>query len=40
MRSIFDNGIEESVYEHNVYAESKGIIYQFNRLGPLRLGSR
>ncbi len=37
---IFDNGIEESVYEHNVYSEAKGMVFQFNRLGPLRMGCR
>jgi hypothetical protein len=37
---IFDNGIEDSVYEHNAYSESKGIVYQFNRFGPLRTGCR
>ncbi len=37
---IFENGIEGSVYEHNAYSESTGMIYQFNRFGPLRAGSR
>ncbi len=37
---FYDNGIEDSVYEHNVYSEAKGMIYQFNRLGPLRVGCR
>jgi len=37
---IFDNGIEGSVYEHNAYSESTGMIYQFNRFGPLRSGCR
>ncbi len=31
-----DNGIENSIYEHNNYTESKGIVFQYNRLGPLR----
>jgi len=35
---IYDNGIEGSIYEHNTYTESLGIIYQFNRFGPLRSG--
>ncbi len=37
---IFDNGNEDSIYEHNAYSESKGIVYQFNRFGPLRTGCR
>lgn len=32
----YDNGFEESIYEHNNYSESKGITFQFNRFGPLR----
>lgn len=37
---LFDNGIEGSILEHNAYTESKGMIYQFNRFGPLRQGCR
>ena len=37
---IYDNGIEGSILEHNVYSEAKGIVFQFNRLGPLRSGCR
>ena len=37
---IYENGIVGSVYEHNAYSESTGMIYQFNRFGPLRAGSR
>ena len=37
---VFDNGNVDSVYEHNVYSEAKGITYQFNRFGPLRFGCR
>jgi len=33
---IYDNGIEDSAYEHNTYTAAIGIIYQFNYLGPLR----
>jgi len=33
---LFDNGIEGSIFEHNNYSESEGIIFQFNRFGPLR----
>lgn len=33
---IFDNGIEDSIYEHNAYSEAKGIVYQFNRFSRLR----
>jgi hypothetical protein len=35
---IYDNGIENSIYEHNNYTEASGIIFQFNRFGPLRTG--
>jgi hypothetical protein len=33
---IYDNGIEDSIYEHNTYTAAIGIVYQFNYLGPLR----
>ncbi len=33
---IYDNGIEGSYYEHNVYSAAINITYQFNRFGPLR----
>ncbi|MCB0395701.1 MAG: T9SS type A sorting domain-containing protein [Flavobacteriales bacterium] len=33
---IYDNGIENSIYEHNTYTESQHITYQFNRFGRLR----
>ncbi len=33
---IRDNGIEGSVYEHNVYTSAAGITFQFNQFGPLR----
>jgi hypothetical protein len=33
---IYDNGVENSFYEHNNYTEAKGITFQFNRFGPLR----
>lgn len=36
--TIFDNGIEGSIYEHNNYTESLGIVFQFNHFGPLRAG--
>ena len=35
---IYDNGIKDSIYQHNSYTESNGIIFQFNRFGPLRKG--
>ena len=35
---IFDNGIEKSGQEHNVYAAAIGITFQHNWLGPLRAG--
>ncbi len=34
--SICDNGIEDSIYEHNNYSEANGIVFQRNRFGPLR----
>jgi hypothetical protein len=37
---IHGNGNEGSPMEHNVYTESLGLTFQFNRLGPLREGSR
>jgi hypothetical protein len=33
---IYDNGIENSIYEHNTYTEALGMTYQFNHFGPLR----
>jgi hypothetical protein len=37
---VYDNGIEGSIYHHNSYTESLGIVFQFNRYGPLRAGCR
>jgi len=34
---IFDNGIEDSYYQHNTYTAAIHITYQFNRFGQLRL---
>ncbi|MCC6464928.1 MAG: polysaccharide-degrading enzyme, partial [Planctomycetes bacterium] len=36
---IHGNGISASAYEHNSYCESDGILYEFNRYGPLRSGA-
>ncbi|MDA1212375.1 MAG: polysaccharide-degrading enzyme [Planctomycetota bacterium] len=36
--TIGNNGIEGSLYEHNIYTEALGITFQFNRLNPLRKG--
>ena len=33
---IHDNGIEGSIYQHNSYTESRGIVFEFNHYGPLR----
>lgn len=33
---ILENGIENSIYEHNAYTEALGMVYQYNRFGPLR----
>jgi len=35
---LYDNGIENSLYQHNVYTEALGITFRYNRLGPLRAG--
>ncbi|QDT53705.1 hypothetical protein Pan44_17280 [Caulifigura coniformis] len=35
---IEGNGLEGSGFQHNSYTEAAGIIYQFNRFGPLRDG--
>ena len=35
---IYDNGIEDSIFEHNSYTESRGIVFEFNHFGPLRAG--
>jgi len=35
---VYDNGADNSIYEHNSYCESLGIIYQYNHYGPLRSG--
>ncbi|MCD6594298.1 hypothetical protein J7L68_01295, partial [bacterium] len=35
---IYDNGIEDDIYEHNNYTEVFGILFQFNHFGPLRDG--
>lgn len=35
---IYGNGNVGSAYEHNTYTEARGILYQFNRFGPLCSG--
>jgi hypothetical protein len=35
---IYDNGIENSIFEHNNYTAAIGITFQYNRFGPLRAG--
>jgi len=35
---IFGNGNVGSIYEHNTYTAARGILYQFNRFGPLCSG--
>jgi hypothetical protein len=32
---IYGNGNVDSIYEHNNYTESDGIVFQYNRFGPL-----
>lgn len=36
---ILDNGIVGSGFEHNAYTAARGIVYQANRFGPLRVGA-
>lgn len=36
---IYGNGIVDDYYEHNTYTEALGIIYEYNRFGPLRDGA-
>ena len=36
---IYGNGNAGSIYEHNAYTAAIGIVYQYNRFGPLRDGS-
>ena len=36
---FYDNGIVGREFEHNSYTEALGIVYQFNRFGPLRGGA-
>jgi hypothetical protein len=36
--NIADNGLEKSGYQHNVYTEANGIVFQYNHFGPLRAG--
>lgn len=35
---VYDNGIDSSIYHHNSYTESRGILFEFNHYGPLRSG--
>jgi hypothetical protein len=35
---IYDNGNQNSIYHHNSYTESLGIVFEYNRYGPLRSG--
>ena len=36
---IYGNGNIGSIYEHNVYTAAAGIVFQFNRFGPLLAGA-
>jgi hypothetical protein len=36
---IHDNGIDASIFQHNTYTAAIGIVYQYNRFGPLRPGA-
>ncbi len=35
---VFDNGSTTDYYEHNVYNEASGVVYQFNHFGPPKRG--
>ncbi len=35
----YDNGTVGDYHEHNNYTQSKGIVFQYNRFGPLRAGA-
>ncbi len=35
---IYDNGLENSIYEHNNYTEAQGITFQYNYFSHLRVG--
>ena len=37
---LYDNGVLNSIYEHNVYMAGNGLIFQYNYFGPLKKGSR
>lgn len=37
---VFGNGVAGSIYQHNAYTESAGMIYEGNRFGPLRTDAR
>ena len=37
---LYDNGNAGSAFEHNNYTAAVGIVFQFNRFGPLRAGVR
>jgi hypothetical protein len=37
---IHDNGNVGSAFEHNNYTEALGIVFQYNRFGPLRAGTQ
>ncbi len=37
---IYDNGNQDSIYEHNNYTAAIGITFQYNRFGPLRAGAQ
>jgi hypothetical protein len=37
---VYDNGVEGSIYQHNSYTESAGMIYEGNHFGPLRPNAR
>jgi hypothetical protein len=37
---VYGNGSATDYYEHNVYNEASGVIYQFNRFGPPKSGDQ
>ena len=36
---LFGNGNVDSIFHHNAYTEALGMLYQYNRFGPLRSGA-
>lgn len=39
LNDFFDNGIVDDYFEHTTYIQSVGVLYEFNRYGPLKVGA-